>query len=138
MKQELKSSLGRPYITIESDATNRLISVDWVGYLTAESIKAGARAYTKALAESGYRCVLNDTRKVIGPWDHSLEWVLNEWAPNAAAAGLRHFAMITTPDSLADESAQSFYDQLKEFEVRMFSDEQTALQWLQQCCAQAS
>ena len=138
MKQELKSSLGRPYITIESDATNRLISVDWVGYLTADSIKAGARAYTKALAESGYHCVLNDTRKVIGPWDHSLEWVLNEWAPNAAAAGLRHFAMITTPDSLADESAQSFYAQLKEFEVRMFSDEQIALQWLQQCCAQAS
>lgn len=135
MKQELKSSLGRPYITIESDATNRLISVDWVGYLTADSIKAGARAYTKALAESGYHCVLNDTRKVIGPWDHSLEWVLHEWAPNAAAAGLRYFAMITTPDSLADESAQAFYAQLKEFEVRMFSEEQTAMQWLQQCNA---
>lgn len=132
MKQELKSSLGRPYITVEDDTVNRWIAVDWVGYLTAESIKAGAHAYTTALAKSGFQCVLNDTRKVIGPWDHSLEWVLNEWAPNAAAAGLRYFAMITTPDSLADESAQSFYAQLKAFEVRMFSDEQPAMEWLRE------
>lgn len=132
MKQELKSSLGRPYVTIEDDTTNRCITVDWVGYLTVESIKAGAHAYTTALAEAGFQCVLNDTRKVIGPWGHSVEWALTEWAPRAAAAGLRYFAMITTPDSLADESAQSFYAQIKSFEVRMFSDEQTALAWLQQ------
>ena len=132
MKQELKSSLGRPYITVETDTTNRWISVDWVGYLTADSIKSGAHAYTTALANSGFRCVLNDTRKVIGPWDHSLEWVLNEWGPAAAAAGLRYFAMVTTPDSLADGSAQTFFAQLKAFEVRLFSDEQTAMDWLRQ------
>ncbi|NVO33434.1 STAS/SEC14 domain-containing protein [Hymenobacter lapidiphilus] len=135
MKLELKSSLGRPYITVEDDTANRWIAVDWVGYLTADSIQAGAQAYTSALAEAGFQCVLNDTRKVIGPWDHSLEWVLNEWAPNAAAAGLRYFAMVTTPDSLADESAQTFYAQLKAFEVKMFSDDEAARQWLQQCNA---
>ncbi|SEU06178.1 STAS/SEC14 domain-containing protein [Hymenobacter actinosclerus] len=133
MKQELKSSLGRPYVTIEDDAANHIITVDWVGYLTADSVQAGAHAYTQALAKAGYKCVLNDTRRVIGPWDHSLEWALNEWAPNAAAAGLRYFAMVTTPDSLADGSAQSFYAQIKSFEVRMFDDEVEAKHWLQKC-----
>ncbi|OWP62508.1 STAS/SEC14 domain-containing protein [Hymenobacter amundsenii] len=133
MKQELKSSLGRPYITIEDDSVNRWIAVDWMGYLTAESIKAGAQAYTTALAESGFSCVLNDTRKVLGPWDHSMDWVINVWAPNAAAAGLRYFAMITTPDSLAEGSASTFYAQLESFEANVFSDEQTAMAWLQQC-----
>ena len=130
MKQELKSSLGRPYITIEDDAQNRWIAVDWAGYLTAESIKAGAAAYTAALAESGFHCVLNDTRKVLGPWDHSMDWVINEWAPNAAAAGLRHFAMISTPDSMADASAAAFYAQLKSFEARIFGNEVDAMAWL--------
>lgn len=130
MRQELKSSLGRPYITIDTDHENRWVAVDWVGYLTAESIKAGARAYTEALGVSGYHCVLNDTRKVLGPWDHSMDWVINEWAPNAAAAGLRYFAMIATPDSMADASAANFYAQLTAFQARVFSNEVEAAAWL--------
>lgn len=132
MKQELKSSLGRAYVTIEDDARNRWITVNWVGYLTAESIKAGALAYTQALAEAGYHHVLNDTRQVIGPWDHSVEWVVNEWAPNAARAGLRFFAMITKPESMADKTAASFYDQLDAFQMQTFDDPEKARQWLWQ------
>ncbi|SHI29666.1 hypothetical protein SAMN02745146_0416 [Hymenobacter daecheongensis DSM 21074] len=133
MKQELKSSLGRPYITIEDDPENRWIAVDWAGYLTADSIKAGAHAYTQALAQSGFQRVLNDTRKVLGPWDHSMDWVINVWAPNAAAAGLRYFALIATPDSMADSSAANFYAQLTAFEGRVFGNEVEAKAWLSQC-----
>ena len=88
MIQELKSPTGRVYLTIDTDTANRWILVDWIGYLTADSIRAGAQAYTDALAKSGFSCVLNDTRSVRGPWDHSMDWVINVWAPNAAAAGL--------------------------------------------------
>lgn len=132
MKQELKNALGRVYLTIEDDPKNRWIAVDWMGYLTTESIKAGAKAYTEALANSGYQCVLNDTRKVLGPWDHSMDWVINEWAPNAAAAGLRYFALISTPDSLADSSAASFYAQLTSFKGRVFGTDTEAIAWLRQ------
>jgi hypothetical protein len=132
MKQELRNSLGRVYLTIEDDPKNRWIATDWMGYLTADSIKAGAKAYTEALARSGYQCVLNDTRKVLGPWDHSMDWVVNEWAPNAAAAGLRYFALISTPDSMADSSAASFYAQLTAFKARVFGSETEAMAWLRQ------
>ena len=132
MKQELKNPLGRVYITIETDPRNHWIAVDWMGYLTAESIKAGARAYTEALARSGYNCVLNDTRKVLGPWDHSMDWVINEWAPNAATAGVEYFALIATPESLADSSASNFYALLKSFKARVFGNETDAAAWLRQ------
>ena len=138
MLQEIKSSTGRVFITIEPDPVNRWITVDWRGYLTAASIKAGAHAYTEALAKSGFSCVLNDTRHVLGPWDHSMDWVINEWAPNAARAGLRHFAMITTPASLADESAATFYAQLKAFRARVFDDPDAARHWLRQQQASAN
>jgi hypothetical protein len=134
MIQELTTPTGRVYLTIETDVENRWILVDWIGYLTADSIKAGARAYTAALAASGFSCVLNDTRSVRGPWDHSMDWVVNEWAPNAAAAGLRHFAMITTPETLAQESASAFYAQLRAFEAQVFDNREKAQQWLRTVC----
>ena len=130
MIQELTSALGRVYLTIDTDTVNRWVATNWMGYLTAESIKAGAQAYTDALARSGFSCVLNDTREVRGPWDHSMDWVINEWAPNVAAAGLQHFALISTPDSLADGSAANFYAQLTAFEGQVFNTPEAARVWL--------
>ena len=132
MIQELKSPTGRVYLTIDTDTANRWILVDWIGYLTADSIRAGAQAYTDALTKSGFSCVLNDTRSVRGPWDHSMDWVINVWAPNAAAAGLKHFAMVSTPESLADGSAANFYAQLTAFQAEVFDNLSSARAWLSQ------
>lgn len=130
MIQEFKSPTGRVFLTIETDTFNRWILVDWIGYLTADSIRTGAAAYTEALAKSGFSCVLNDTRSVRGPWDHSMDWVINVWAPNAAAAGLKHFAMVSTPESLADGSAANFYAQLTAFQAEVFDNLSSARAWL--------
>lgn len=130
MKQALTSALGKVYLTIETNQENRWIFVDWQGYLTAENIKTGANAYTDALARSGFSRVLNDTRSVRGPWDHSMDWVINEWAPNAAKAGLRHFAMITSPATLAEGSAANFYAQLTAFQGAVFDNMAEAEAWL--------
>ncbi len=111
---------------------NRWIFVDWQGYLTAENIKTGAKAYTDALARSGFSQVLNDTRSVRGPWDHSMDWVINERAPNAAKAGLRHFAMTTSPATLAEGSAANFYAQLTAFQGAVFDNTAEAEAWLRQ------
>ena len=134
MVQELKSSLGKVYLTIETDHENRWIFVDWQGHLTADNIKTGAQAYIDALSRAGFSCVLNDTRSVRGPWDHSMDWVINEWAPSAAKAGLRHFAMLTTPETLADSSNAAFYAQLTSFEAHLFDNMSDARTWLQGVC----
>ncbi|TGE13431.1 STAS/SEC14 domain-containing protein [Hymenobacter elongatus] len=132
MRQELRSPLERTYLTIEPVPTDRWIDVNWMGYLTGDNIRTGAAAYTAALAESGYHAVLNDTRAVLGPWEHSLDWVINTWAPQAAEAGLTHFAMITTRESMADATAVAFYQQLTSFKAEMFSNMEEAKQWLRQ------
>ena len=132
MTEQLKSSLGRVFLTIETDTKNRWIFTDWQGYLTADNIKTGAAAYTAALAKSGFSCVLNDTRSVRGPWDHSMDWVINVWAPNAAKAGLRHFAMISMPETLSDGSAANFYGQLTAFHGEVFDNMAEAQAWLRQ------
>ncbi|QCR23181.1 STAS/SEC14 domain-containing protein [Pontibacter sp. SGAir0037] len=132
MKQELTNPFGRVFLTIEEDALNKWIYVNWMGYLTAENIKMGANAYTTALEKAGYNCVLNDTRLIIGSWDHSMDWVINEWAPQAAKAGLKYFAMITTPETFADSSASNFYSKLTAFKAEVFDDMDKGKQWLKQ------
>jgi hypothetical protein len=63
-----------------------------------------------------------------------MDWVINEWAPNAAKAGLRFFAMITTPETLAEESASQFYAQLTAFQAKVFDNLEDAQQWLRSVC----
>ncbi|AKQ45809.1 hypothetical protein TH63_09395 [Rufibacter radiotolerans] len=132
MTQEYRNAFGNVYLTVTVDSENRWVHTDWMGYLTEESVKAGALAYTDALRKADLFCVLNDTTKVIGSWDHSVDWVVNQWAPMAAKAGLRHFAMVTAPQSFAEGSASAFYSSLKDFEARVFDNIQEARQWLRQ------
>lgn len=136
MKQELTNPFGRVFLTFEEDAQNRWVYTNWMGYLTAENVKTGANAYTAALERAKFNCVLNDTRLIIGSWDHSIEWVVNEWAPRAARAGLKYFAMLATPETFADSSALSFAEKLTSFEVEIFEDMGAAREWLRKCSLQ--
>ncbi len=130
MKNELVNPFGRVYITVEEDFNNRLIYVNWMGYLTEENVKAGAKAYTEALAQAGFNCVLNDTRLIVGSWNHSMNWVLNEWAPAAAKAGLKRIAMLANPDTFGGSTAATFINELKVFEAKAFDAIEEAQQWL--------
>ncbi|MFC7000057.1 hypothetical protein [Rufibacter roseus] len=89
-------------------------------------------AYTQAVKESGYSCVLNDTSNVVGGWDHSLDWVVNEWSPRAAESGVQYFALITTPESFAEATASDFFSSIRAFEVRVFQNMVDAKAWLLQ------
>ncbi|GHA74618.1 hypothetical protein [Pontibacter akesuensis] len=132
MIQELTNPFGRVYLTVEDDRRNKWVRVNWMGYLTEENVKNGALAYTKVLSDAGYSCVINDTRLIVGGWDHSLEWVLNDWAPRAARAGLKYFAMITTPETFGGSTASNFYAKLKAFQANVFDDKSEAEEWLKQ------
>jgi hypothetical protein len=132
MRQEIKNAFNKVFISISVDQGNRWVHTNWMGYLTEDNIKAGALAYTEAVAEAGFNCVLNDTSQVVGSWDHSLDWVVNQWAPAAARAGIRYFAIITNPESFAHITATNFYSQLKAFEVRVFDNQAAAEAWLRQ------
>lgn len=132
MRKQLTNAFGKVFITITADTENSWIHTNWNGYLTQENIRAGALAYTNAVKEHGFSCVLNDTSEVLGSWDHSLDWVLDEWSEQAAAAGIKHFALITTPESFAGTTASNFSSNNKAFEVRVFENKTTALAWLRQ------
>jgi hypothetical protein len=118
MRQELRNAFGKVFITIIVDRENRWVHTNW--------------AYTDAVREAGFSCVLNDTSQVVGGRDHSLEWVANEWAPQAARAGITHFALVTTPQTFAASTAVSFLSSTSAFQVRVFESALYAKAWLRQ------
>jgi hypothetical protein len=132
MRIELKNAFGKVFIEVIVDSKNRWVYTNWIGYLTKDNIMAGALAYTEAIKKTGYCCVLNDTSEVLGGWDHSLDWVVNQWGPQAANAGIKHFALITKPESFAGSSAENFYESLKAFQVKVFDNLADAQFWLRQ------
>ena len=132
MREDLKNAFGKVFLEVEVDTENKWVHTNWIGYLTKDNIISGALAYTEAIKETGYCCVLNDTSEVLGGWDHSLDWVVNQWGPQAANAGIAHFAIITKPESFANSTALSFYESLKAFEVKVFDNIADAKHWLRQ------
>lgn len=130
MRQELSNIFGKVFLTIEVDRKNKWVHNDWVGYLTMDNVKSGGLAHLNTVKEAGFSCVLNDSSKILGSWDHSLEWTAKEWAPLAARAGIKHFAMITSPDSMAESSAVNFSNLVAAFEVRVFNHITDAKDWL--------
>ena len=134
MKQELTNAFGNVFLTIEVDLLNHWVHTNWMGYLTEECTKNGTVAYTKAVKKSGFNCVLNDSRQVLGSWEHSVEWALQEWVPQAVSAGIKYFALIVNPESLSADSAVALTSGVNLFEIRIFDDQAEAENWLRSHC----
>ncbi|QHL88219.1 STAS/SEC14 domain-containing protein [Nibribacter ruber] len=131
MRTELVNAFGNTFLTITQDHENRWIRADWQGYSTEEAIKTGMTAYTQALEQSHLHAMLIDTRQMAGSWSHSLDWMLEEWAPQAARAGLQYYALLVEPESFAEASADAFYEQVRYFKAKVFEDLESAENWLQ-------
>ncbi|TPG62417.1 STAS/SEC14 domain-containing protein [Hymenobacter nivis] len=132
MKTEIKNVFGKVIFTAEYDAVNRLVHQQWFGYQTRGGIVAASNAGLEIIAR--HRCprLLNDNTAVLGPWDHAVDWLAQDWTPRAIAAGLTHCAHIVSPESFAALSAEALISGVAgSFELRMFSNEPTARAWLQ-------
>lgn len=131
MLTELINGFGKVYLRIDYDAANHWVYNEWVGYQTYVGIVAGADACLLPLAKHGCACLLNDNRQVIGPWDHTVEWIVTDWAPRAIAGGLTHFANVVSAEALAASSAQAMALGLHgQLQMHLFADIELARQWL--------
>ncbi|TGE21468.1 STAS/SEC14 domain-containing protein [Hymenobacter aquaticus] len=133
MKQELSNAFGKVYLTIDYVASHNWVYNNWVGYQTHAGIVDGANACLTHIARHRCPYLLNDNSLVIGPWDHAVEWIAQDWTPRAIAAGLTHFAHVVSPESFAALSAQAMHTSIgANFQMRIFGDLPEAQAWLRQ------
>ncbi|WP_242927643.1 STAS/SEC14 domain-containing protein [Pontibacter vulgaris] len=131
MKKEISNAFGKIFLTIEYIEKNNLTHNNWLGYQTLDGIMLGADQCIDVI--SFYKCpyLLNDNRLVVGPWDHALEWIANNWTPRAIKAGLTHFAHVVSPESFAALSAEAMNAKIGDsFQMQIFGDFDEAKKWL--------
>ena len=133
MTTEVTNAFGKVYLTTKYDGANGWVYNDWTGYQTKPGIMAGADACLVPLRKNACAFLLNDNGKVVGPWDHAVEWIVTDWAPRAIAQGLTHFANVVSPESMAAVSAEAMNIGLGgRLQMRMFGSIGEAQAWLRE------
>jgi hypothetical protein len=133
MMTELKNGFGKVYLTTTYEATNGWVYNNWIGYQSLPGIRVGADACLKPLRENRCAYLLNDNREVLGPWDHAVEWIIQDWAPRAISQGLTHFANVVNAESMAALSAEAMRLGLDgQLQMRMFGNVDEAKAWLRE------
>ncbi|UOQ52326.1 hypothetical protein [Hymenobacter cellulosivorans] len=131
MRRELSNAFGKTYLTINYDAVNNWVYNNWIGYQTHAGILVGAEAGLEVLMKRQCPYLLNDNSLVVGPWDHAVEWIAQDWTPRAIAGGLTHFAHVVDPGSLAALSAEAMHTSIGDyFQMRTFGSLAEAQTWL--------
>jgi len=131
MPTDLLNGFGTVYLRISYDEANDWVYNEWLGDQTYTGIIVGADACLGPLTEHTCAYLLNDNRRVTGPWDHAVDWIVRNWAPRAIAAGLTHFANVVSPEALAASSGQAMALGLHgQLHMHQFGDLEEARQWL--------
>ncbi|GEO02527.1 hypothetical protein AAE02nite_01910 [Adhaeribacter aerolatus] len=131
MKTELLNAMGIVFFSTEYDLRHDWVYNYWKGYQTFDNVVSGAQACLTNLREHHCSRILNDNSQVSGPWDHANTWIKKEWMPQAIGAGLKYFAHVVTPNTLAEMSARDMHrNAVGIFEMRVFGDLRDARTWL--------
>lgn len=127
----LKKDSGTPFITINYEEENGWVHLEWKGFLPVDLVKEGSEECLNSIKRIGnVNKVLSDIKNVTGPWSKANEWFDQDWNPRATAAGLKHMAVIVSPNIFSQLSLQGFVEVSNGFTVRSFQTEEKAREWL--------
>lgn len=128
---EENQSYQSEHITINQDNDNKWLEVDWTGFQTFDTVKAGGLKMIEMLKASGYQSVMNDNTNVIGSWSEAADWAGQEWFPMMEKAGLKYFAWVYSPSAFSRLSAEKAVEvKVGNAIVQFFTDTETAREWL--------
>jgi hypothetical protein len=132
MKKELKNTFDKTYLSIEYDQERPYYYNRWKGYITAENIIEGSSMYLSLLQADPCPRLLIDNQRVVGSWQEALDWLTQEWAPQAVRFGLKWLAIAVSPGSYAVIRAEELQKRLDgiPLQVEVFADLNQSKEWL--------
>lgn len=119
------------FITIDYNAEQHWLEVDWTGFQDLASVQRGCLLMLDYLRRHQCSRVINDNTRVQGNWSEAVDWVGNTWFPMMEQAGLRYFAHIFSPSTFSRLSAQKSIDIMAGIiTTQYFTDYQLAREWI--------
>ncbi len=87
-----------PYVNVQADPTTGLITIRWKNYAASGTYRATLNLAVEWIHRHKLKYFLTDQRRR-GPILHEDElWLVNDWAPRMAKAGLERAAVIQSLD----------------------------------------
>jgi hypothetical protein len=123
---------SKDYVTIYHDDGEEWLYVDWVGYQTVDSVKAGCLRMLELMVEHRVFAILNDNTRVTGTWAGAAEWGASEWFPAMRRAGMKSFAWVYGPSLASQDSTDATLSPMapEEMGIRVFYNINYAREWL--------
>ncbi|BDD05402.1 hypothetical protein [Aureibacter tunicatorum] len=110
---------------------DNLISVNWKGYQTLETIQNGMEELIKCFQEFSTGCLLIDNRQIKGTWTMANDWIVTDWTPRAKKFGYHSAAFIFSDDVFSRFSIKRYIEEYNDgIYMQSFSEEENAIKWL--------
>ena len=127
----MKKANGDVFCEIRRSPDNAFIYVNWIGIQSLETIVMGCNQVLHLLREKPCTAMLNTNHELIGPWEFAVSWLVNKWAPQAKALGLRYFAHVLSHGIFGKRSFEKLKPELKvHLNVKSFEDIKMAEEWV--------
>jgi hypothetical protein len=96
----------KPYARVQWDDASRLVMLEWLDFCYGDEYKGTLGKVIEALIQNRSKKLLSDTRKMRPIPQEDQEWLMKEWVPRAAKAGLRHIGIVLPKTVLGQMSLQ--------------------------------
>ncbi len=120
------------FLDISFDPERLWIHLNWKGYQTDASVKAGCEHLLELMVEHHLYKVLNDNTNALGIWIGTAPWLAFNYFPRIRRAGLTGCAHVYGPSRLSQISADAALKLLPTHTVNIqaFHEMDDARKWL--------
>ena len=117
--------------TVSYDEDVPCVVMTWTEYRPGAAFRAANEAVLARILEERATRVLGDIEAVQITDDHDQRWLAEDWLPRAAAAGLRHAALVTPAFEIDHAPVRLIGEALPPgLELEYFDDAEAARAWL--------
>lgn len=98
MNTEERIEHDTPYVNVTADLVDQILMIRWKNYAPSGTYRATLDLAVEWIGKYALRSFLTDQRRR-GPILHDDEvWLISDWAPRMAKAGLERAAIVQSPD----------------------------------------
>ncbi len=98
--------LDTPHALVQWDSATRCVHLEWRNFVFGEEYRKVVDTVLKALTQHKGSKILSDSRKMKAIPQEDQDWLMKDWVPRSAKAGLKHSAVVLPISTLGQMSLQ--------------------------------
>lgn len=122
-----------PYVNVFTEPTNGIITIRWKNYAPSGTYRATLNLAVDLIQQHGLRYFLTDQRRRGAILHDDEVWLMSDWAPRMARAGLLRAAVVQSEDFFNRTTVDRFVQTVLptiDYPIMNFHNMEDARTWL--------